>query len=165
VVAKYVGIITSASTWDDFVALKDDPAATLDQVSSALTSLVFSAAVTAGFRVRTLSSAPAPARRPLPPRTNSSFKCWHDNECKRLQQAARAIPTDTADPAAAAQRAGLLRHYRRRVTRLLRQHKIAHAVEQLRLWRKDTAGFWRNYRPASASCPVTPAAAAAYFDQ
>jgi hypothetical protein len=51
------------------------------------------------------------------------------------------------------------------VTRLLRKHKLAHAVEQLRLWRKNTAGFWRNYRPASCSCPVTPAAAAAYFNQ
>jgi hypothetical protein len=51
------------------------------------------------------------------------------------------------------------------VARLLRQHLVAHAVEQLRLWRKDTAVFWRNYRPASSSCPVTPAAAAAYFKQ
>jgi hypothetical protein len=140
-------------TWDDFVALKDDPAATLDQVSSALTSLIFSAAVTAGFRVRTLSSAPAPARRPLPPRTNSSFKCWHDNECKRLQQAARAIPTDTTDPAAAAQRAELLRRYRRRTTSLLRKHKLAHAMEQLRLWRKDSTVFSGNYRPASSIAP------------
>jgi hypothetical protein len=38
-------------------------------------------------------------------------------------------------------------------------------MEQLRLWRKDPTVFWRNYRPATSSCPIAPGAAAAYFKQ
>jgi hypothetical protein len=81
------------------------------------------------------------------------------------QAAVRAIPADTTDPAAAAQRAELLRRYRRRATSLLRKHKLTHAMEQLRLWRKDSTVFWRNSRLASPSCPIAPGAATAYFKQ
>jgi hypothetical protein len=91
------------------------------------------------------------------------YKCWHDHECKRLQQAYRAIPEGTTDPAAAAQRTELRRLYQRRATRLLRQHRLAHATEQLRLWREDSSKFWRNYRPSSSRCAVAAPAAAAHF--
>ena len=160
--AAYITLLTADATWAGFLALQADPTTTLDQLSTAFTDLLFSTAEAAGFRVRTLTSDPA-TQHPLPPKTNSNYKCWHDRECKRLQQAFHAIPADTTDPAAAAQRAELRRLYRRRATRLLRQHKLAHAMEQLRLWRQDSTKFWRNYRPASSRCPIPAATAAAHF--
>ena len=163
ITAKYMDLLTDDETWASFWALDADPSTTLDQISTAFSDMMFGAAVDAGHRVRTLTSDPAARRALLPPKTNSNYKCWHDNECKRLQQAIRAIPPDTTDPRAAAQRAELRRLYRRRVTRLVRQHKLAHAVEQLRLWRHNSSEFWRHYRPASSRCPITPAAVAAHF--
>jgi hypothetical protein len=46
---------------------------------------MFNTAEAAGFRVRTVTSDPAA----------QDYK-WHDNECKRLQQAFRAIPGASA---------------------------------------------------------------------
>ena len=161
--AKYLDLITRAATWTEYNALVADPTSTRDAVLAALIDLIFNTAVAAGYGVRVLRTGASPAAARPMHRTSSNYKTWHDNECKRLQQAMRAIPRHTADPTAAQQRAELERQYKHRVTRLVRQHKIAHARQQLRMWRSNTTSFWRSYRHRLGACPLAPAAAAAHF--
>ena len=86
VAAGLVKSYCDAATWAPLTALKADPAATVDQLADALTAAMTGAAGSAGLRSRTLTSDP-PAWRSPPRKTNSNYKCWHDHECKRLQQA------------------------------------------------------------------------------
>ena len=158
--ARFLDLMTRQATWEQLAAA---PAPTHEDALAALHHVMFTTAVAAGFTTRALRTGDA-AARPLPPRTSSNFKAWHDHECKRLQQAIRSIPQPATSPAAAQGRAELLRQYKRRVTRLVRQHKIAAAKEQMRSWRSNPAHFWRSFRRPSDACPLAPSVVARHFE-
>lgn len=140
--------------------LHEQHTTTSDDIMAAFKQVLDRAASSAGYRRRSLSDPPPPSTY-----VKSKYKVWHDDTCKFLQHRIRALNPHKADPVVQDNLHLLLRIYRRRVKRLLRQHNSAAARQKALLWKRNKNSFWRWYKPNGSHCPFPAKVVADHFQQ
>jgi hypothetical protein len=160
---RYQLIMAQQETWSPLHQLATSTTATPDSLMQCFRDIIYSAAATAGYRIRTVTAGqllPTPAA----PHISSKHNVWHNHNCKQLQQQIRALPPHSTDPAIQRQMLHLERKYRRLVKKLVRKHRLEVGLQKLQEWRTDRNAFWRNYKKPGSHCPFSPQEAAEHFE-